>query len=276
MVDTGEAELVREIFQLRLQGQGSYRIARLLTLRRIKTKRGHSSWSPKVIVGILSNTAYIGRLYYGKYQHVEPESRRKPINLKNPRTSVQTTPREQWLEIPVPSIIDQETFDTVQDLIAHSKETNPRRRSRDYLFLHGRLQCVCGRVMNGYYDGHHQRRRYRCTRKQYPRCGRIVDAEWIEAQGWSVVEALMELDPRYVEMELRRRSTTQQYTYRHADLESSKQSIEKKVIEMQRLDRAYLAGAFELSRFTELKSLINRELAQLRHLQDKIQEDLDR
>jgi hypothetical protein len=164
----------------------------------------------------------------------------------------------------------------VQDLIAHSKETNPRRRSRDYLFLHGRLQCVCGRVMSGYYDGHHQRRRYRCTRKQYPRCGRIGDAEWIEAQGWSVVEALMEPDPRYVEMELRRRSTTQQYTYRHADLESSKQSIEKEVIEMQRLDRAYLAGAFELSRFTELKALINRELSQLRHLQDKMQEDLDR
>lgn len=113
MVDTGEAELVREIFQLRLQGQGSYRIARLLTLRGIKTKHGHSSWSPKVIVGIHSNTAYIGRLYFGKYQHVEPESRRKPINLKNPHTSVQTTPREQWLEIPVPSIIDQETFDTV-------------------------------------------------------------------------------------------------------------------------------------------------------------------
>jgi site-specific DNA recombinase len=38
VVDTGEAELVREIFQLRLQGQGSYRIARLLTLRGIKTK----------------------------------------------------------------------------------------------------------------------------------------------------------------------------------------------------------------------------------------------
>ena len=79
VINHAEAGIVREIFDLRMQGFGSYRIARLLTLRGIPTKRESASWHPKVVVGILTNEAYIGTMYYGRLHRVEPQSRRQPV-----------------------------------------------------------------------------------------------------------------------------------------------------------------------------------------------------
>jgi site-specific DNA recombinase len=49
VIDPIEAAIVKETFRLRIQGVGAYRIAKLLTLRGVPTKRGRSRWHPSTL-----------------------------------------------------------------------------------------------------------------------------------------------------------------------------------------------------------------------------------
>ena len=55
-----EAEIVRKIFELYLQGNGVRRIKRYLEINNIKTVTGKSEWSTSTIDRMLSNEKYIG------------------------------------------------------------------------------------------------------------------------------------------------------------------------------------------------------------------------
>lgn len=59
-IDEDEADLVRTIFNLYLEGCSSCQIARLLTKSGIPTVRGCSTWSSGAVLGILKNEKYCG------------------------------------------------------------------------------------------------------------------------------------------------------------------------------------------------------------------------
>jgi hypothetical protein len=118
--------------------------------------------------------------------------------------------------------------------------------------------------MVGYYD--RGKRWYRCSRnKNVDACRNRVNADWIEARAWEVVQLLLDLDQPYLDIELRRRSETTS-TYRESDLTPVRSAISQKSTELQKLETAYLTGAFELPRFTELWKSITSELPQLQKL----------
>ena len=71
-------------------------------------RNGPGRWHISTVNHILNNTAYIGRLYYGKYQRITGKT--------NPdkKTRWRAVPRAEWTEVPVPPIVDQALFDAAQ------------------------------------------------------------------------------------------------------------------------------------------------------------------
>ena len=82
-------------------------------------------------------------------------------------------PKEEWIPIEVPAIIDQETWDQAREPLQRNKERAPRNnKERDYL-LKGLL--VCGRCqlrMHGQAgDPARCNRRYLCSHKESHHAG---------------------------------------------------------------------------------------------------------
>lgn len=75
-----EAELVRRIFRLFLEGNSSYRIKRILESDGVKTVTGRSVWSATVIDKMLVNEKYMGDALLQKTYTVDFLTKKKVIN----------------------------------------------------------------------------------------------------------------------------------------------------------------------------------------------------
>lgn len=101
-----EANIVREIYTMYLQGMSDREIACNLTQREIPTKRGKTKWNPSAIRSILTNSKYTGNSINGKTYNVDFLH---PKRLKN------TGQAPMYIvENSHPAIISQEIFDQVQ------------------------------------------------------------------------------------------------------------------------------------------------------------------
>lgn len=151
-VDEEAALIVKEIFNLCIKGYGPSQIARILTERGIETptmyfhrkgiptpqkiKQDSDVWGKQSIVGILENEEYLGRTVNFKTYKKSYKSKKYIEN-----------PRENWVivENTQEAIIDQETFDIVQNL------RKAKRRISDMgtpHILSGMLYCAdCGEKM---------------------------------------------------------------------------------------------------------------------------------
>ena len=72
-------------------------------------------------------------------------------------------PREEWIPIPVPSILSQATFARAQRKLKRNRELSSRNTKHSYL-LTGLVFCGCNRRMYG--DPCHGKPRYRCSDRQ--------------------------------------------------------------------------------------------------------------
>jgi site-specific DNA recombinase len=154
-----EAALVQRIFQLYVEGGLSIRsLASLLTREGIPTPSTtlrrtfpDGVWHPSTLSHILRNTAYIGTLYDGKTRRVPGKG--------NPdkKTRHRPVPREEWIPIAVPPIVDTAIFEAAQAQRTHQQQNSRRNRRHAYLFVNGRLRCgQCGSSMTGatHYEGY--------------------------------------------------------------------------------------------------------------------------
>ena len=79
-INEKEAETVRMIFDLYVQGYGAYTIAKELTRLGKVNKKGEVKWTDSGIRGILKNEKYKGDLLMGKTYTVDPISKRRLDN----------------------------------------------------------------------------------------------------------------------------------------------------------------------------------------------------
>ncbi len=169
VIEPAEAEIVRRIHRLYLDGKSPRDIVVLLNNEGIPGPHGRA-WTIDNIrgrsdTGILRNNTYQGILVYGR-----TKSRRHPVTGKR---SFVSTPREEWkiVEAPELRIVDPETWDAVQEELSrrrkrHLAVVTPGRRAA--YPLTARIRCAtCGShmVITG-------QRTYRCaTRRLHPeRC----------------------------------------------------------------------------------------------------------
>jgi site-specific DNA recombinase len=215
-----EAALVTEMFR-RYADDGATiaDLRRWLTDQGVRTRTGKERWDRSVIWGMLRNPAYAGTAVFGKTQAVhEPAGLNRTARLAGrtvPRQiRVQDRPREEWTAIPVPALVDQDTFDRVQQRLEDNKRFAARNTKVPSL-LQGLAACAsCG---YGYYrtrtttSAGKKIYYYRCLgsddyRYQGGRvCGnKPVRADYVDAVVWDHVTALL-ADPALILAEIDRR-----------------------------------------------------------------------
>lgn len=80
-VNKQEAETVRLIYDMYLQGYGTSTIAKRLVELGIKNKRGTVEWDTHGVMGIIKNEKYKGDILMGKTFTVDPISKRRLANM---------------------------------------------------------------------------------------------------------------------------------------------------------------------------------------------------
>ena len=148
-VHEAEAEIVRTMFDAYTrQGLGVSAIARLLNERRIPTRTPTSRWERSTVWNILRNPAYQGKACFGKTE-LRPRQRitrrlRQRNRLPTRDSANHERPRQDWIEIPVPALVSEDTFALAQEQLQKNKHHSPRRTIEPTL-LQGMLVCQnCG------------------------------------------------------------------------------------------------------------------------------------
>lgn len=185
-----EAQIVRYIFSLAVQGRSSTQIARQLFEENVPTitqiRRPHQTvqdgkvhtWSAQAVRSILNNRFYLGEMAYGK-------TVRKSVGSKE-GTAV---PKEDWKVIPGhhEALISEDIFDRVS---AFRPEQSAKRkasalRKREKHPLTGKLYCGgCGYALSYKpLQGKNRYRRFECGKHallQIPECCICISADSLE------------------------------------------------------------------------------------------------
>ncbi|AAO36645.1 recombinase family protein [Clostridium tetani] len=171
IINEREARIVREIFDLYLDGIGYKKIADILNNKGYKNKRG-KPFVFNSIPTILKNDKYCGIYTYNKTSRKYKNGRR---NLKKYNKDEDIIRVEDG----IPKIISKEKFNTAQQEI--KKRTKSRGKKiavREYI-LSGLIKCECERKMSGYAQKRSKESNryfyYRCTG-----CNNSIRAEKIE------------------------------------------------------------------------------------------------
>ena len=125
-----EVEIVRQIFDLYIQGNGVRKIKRYLEEHGIKTVTGKSEWSTSTIDRMLSNEKYVGEVRMQKTFTADFLSSRREKNEGQLDSYLVENAHEP--------IIDRETFELVQRMKGNIKGTQRRFLKIDMGTAHSR------------------------------------------------------------------------------------------------------------------------------------------
>ena len=246
-----EAVLVAEMFR-RYADDGATiaDLARWLAGQGAVTRTGKHRWDRSVVWGMLRNPAYAGRAVFGKTQIVHEQPGLNRVARLQGRTTprpVKTVdrPREEWTEIPVPAITDEDTFARVQQRLADNKRF-ATRGSKTPSLLQGLAACAaCG---YGCYRSHatttagNKIYYYRCLGSDNYRyeggrvCGsKPVRADYLDQVVWDHITGLL-ADPALIRAEISKRleqaRTSNPVTRQRAQLEQALAKAATSIIAM--------------------------------------------
>jgi site-specific DNA recombinase len=147
-IEENEAQVVCQMFQwLVTDGISARQITKRLNQMKIPPRRA-ARWHQASVRGILTNETYAGTAYYNRRRSIEPKTRRDPAGYpKQEKSSRCLRPREEWIPISVPAIIDRETYERAQEQLRRNQRNSPRNTRYRYL-LRRLVKCGCGLAMN--------------------------------------------------------------------------------------------------------------------------------
>ena len=156
-VNEEEAEIVRMIYDMYLEGYGTTTIAKRLMELGIKNKKGEVSWHTHGVMGMIKNEKYKGDILLGKTFTTDPISKRRLANMGEGN--------QYYLRDHHEPIVSREIWDKAEEIrMKRSRnkvvETtgNRERYTRQYSFS---SMCECA------YCGHKLTRRTRHSRSDY-------------------------------------------------------------------------------------------------------------
>ena len=214
-----EAAVVAEMFARYADGGVAIaELTRWLGGLGVASRTGKTRWDRSVVWGMLRNPAYAGRACFGKTMRTEqPAGLNRHARLAGRSTprhyTVVERPREDWLEIPVPALVAEDTWHRVQRRLEDNKRYASRNSTNPSL-LQG--LCVCASCGYAYY-----RTSTRTTTKiiYYYRClgsddyryehGRVcsskpVRADYLDDVVWDHISDLL-ADPALIRTEITKR-----------------------------------------------------------------------
>lgn len=270
-VEESEAAVVREVFRMFVEeDRGPNSIAERLNAAGVRPPRGGRAWHKLTVGRMLRQTAYSGVWYYGRNECRDMGRNRPP----GKRGRMRPRPREEWIPIPVPAIVDASLWARAQEKMARARQLYSGRKQRRFYLLSGLLVCSdCGRPMHGAvlsYWGTRERV-YTCyvrmagLRNQGCRPRKAVPADALEEAVWRTVCGWL-TDPGRLLAALEQEAPGREALERELErVSSALRDVERG---RENLVRALAAGVLELdagvkSRLAELKrhrdSLLRRQ-----------------
>lgn len=130
-----EAEVVKLIFKLRLEGNGGRAIATILDSKGIRNRKGNT-WRANTINSMLQNPTYCGKVVRNRWF----SSRMYGKDI------VSLNDSSEWIineSDKVDKIIDEEIFNQIQDMIENNRVKVGRQRGvyHGYSELYGKIKC---------------------------------------------------------------------------------------------------------------------------------------
>ena len=219
VVDEGEARVVRRVYEMyTVEGRSIGEITRRINAEGIPTRKASARWERSTVWAVLRNSTYRGAACFGKTRisartRVMRPQRRRGVTTPS-TTAGHERPREEWIEIPVPALVTEESFARAQELLQQNK-IRSRRRTIAPSVVQGLVSCAkCGYAFSRTSTQTSARKihYYKCIGSDSwrklggPVCdnGRFVRQELLDQIVWAEVIRLLE-EPALIQQELDRR-----------------------------------------------------------------------
>ena len=217
-VSDAEARVVAQVYEhYTTAGWSIGAITRWLNDQRVATRKPGARWERSMVWAMLRNPAYRGTACFGKTRVAPRQRVTRALRLRGGMTTRNSAnherPRQEWIEIPVPALIAEETFARAQELL-HENRVRARRRTIEPSVVQGLVSCrKCGYALSRTSTRSSARRihYYRCIGSDGwrhlggPVCtNRPVRQDLLDHIVWTEVMRLLE-DPALIEQELDRR-----------------------------------------------------------------------
>ena len=277
IINEAEASVVRRVYEMyTVEGLSIAEITRRLNREGIPPRRA-GRWERSVVWGMLRNPAYRGVACFGKTRlsartQMRPQRRRGITTPSN--TAGHQRPREEWIEIPVPALVTEESFARVQELLSHNK-IRSRRRTIAPSVVQGLVGCAkCGYALSRTSTQTSARKLhyYKCIGSDSwrklggPVCdnNRFIRQELLDQIVWAEVVRLLE-DPALIQQELDRRlaaaRTSDPTRKREQSLQRELSQVDKGI---ERLLTAYQEELLSLEQLRERMPMLRQRRQALR------------
>src|SRR5712691_3966366 len=271
-----EAHVVQQVYEsYTVAGWSIGAITRWLNEHGVATRKPGTRWERSMVWAMLRNPAYRGTACFGKTRVAPRQRVTRALRARGGMTTRNSAnherPREEWIEIPVPALIDEPTFARAQELLQENK-VRSRRRTIAPSLVQGLVSCRrCGYALSRASTRSSARliHYYRCIGSDAwrhlggPRCdNRPVRQDLLYQIVWTEVIRLLE-DPALIQHELDRRLAAA----RAADpTRQREQTVQRELVRVgksiERVLTAYQEDLLSLEQLRErMPSLRQREQA---------------
>jgi site-specific DNA recombinase len=270
-VDSGEAALVAQLFDWYLEPRATlYQLTVRLADLGLATPTGKPRWTVASVRGILRNPAYSGQALTNRTQVAPARRRRSALQPAGPGESHAPRPEQDWIAVPVPPIVSEETFAQVQDKLDANQQGAARNTRHEYL-LRALVSCgACRLACTGRQTGAGYRY-YLCRGRtdalraaEGRRCtARYIPAGQLDELVWADLRTLL-TDPGQLAHVLTRAQggawLPQELQARQAAIRQALGQLER---QQQRLLDAYLAEVLGLPELQRKRQELDRRHATL-------------
>ena len=217
-VNDAEAQVVQRVYEMyTVVGLSIGEIARRLNAQGVPTRKQSARWERSVIWGMLRNPAYRGAAAFGKTRVAGRVRVTRALRRRGGLVSGDSVgherPPEEWIEIPVPALVSEESFARAQELL-HENKIRSRRRTITPSIVQGLVSCQkCGYAFSrtSTYTTARKIHYYKCIGSDSwrklggPVCdNRAVRQDLLDQIVWTEVVRLLE-DQTLIQQELDRR-----------------------------------------------------------------------
>jgi site-specific DNA recombinase len=169
-----------------------YEGAKRLSDAQMPTPRGGKRWHVASMRGILRAPTYPGVAYSGRTRPALARRRQSALQPGGPGQRQQPTAAEEWMAVPVPAIMSQETFEAAQSRLDRHGQMARRHHTTYAYFLRGlvsggqcRLACSGRPLRPGSHDDFCRGRTDALRLAQGERCtARYAPAQALDARVW--------------------------------------------------------------------------------------------
>src|SRR5258708_37130117 len=279
-VDPAQASIVGQMFAWYLEPQATlYQVAQRLMQAEIPTPGGKSRWNSSTVRNLLHNTAYMGTAYANRINTLPTQRHRSALQAPDARGETQVErPKQDWIAVPVPVIVDSLTFERVQDKLAYNQQTAARNNKTHQYLLRGMVSCGLCRlsasaresqgyayyVCSGHSDSLRAAREERCT-------ARFIPALQLDELVWQDVVAVL-TQPEHIADALQRAHgglwLPPELQAQLANLQQAEQHL---AAQQERLLEAYLDHVIDLPEFERKRHDLSRKQDLLQQQQVQLQ-----